>query len=260
MTIKKIPTIIITILLQVFAAIILVGIIQLSFHWFDMTLPLWSKLLLQSLFAASLSWFFKQAEWWWFINLIAPTAIILANGFALDLGLPLWLYPVIFFVILLLFWNSINEYVPLYLSNKTTTNALIDLLENKTEGMKFIDLGCGLSGSLLCLAKSLPQHIFIGVETAPLAYIISKIRCNLSSANNISINFKNIWDVDLSQYQYVYAFLSPAIMTKLYAKTDAEMKTGSIFISNSFKVVDNPATYIMELVDNRQTKLHIWIK
>ena len=54
------------------------------------------------------------------------------------------------------------------------------------------------------------------------------------------------------------SFLSPAPMERLFAKAKAEMKPGSLFISNSFHVPNEPPTRIVELDDKRQTQLFVW--
>ena len=151
----------------------------------------------------------------------------------------------------------------MYLSNKTTWKALGDILEtgSSTKSDKpihFIDLGCGFSGTLVALARRFPQHRFTGVETAPLPYLVSLIRCRLSGRDNIDIQRKSLWDVDLSGYNFVYAFLSPEPMPRLYKKITAEMSKGGRFISNSFVVPDFPQNDTRILDDRRQTELHIW--
>jgi hypothetical protein len=67
-----------------------------------------------------------------------------------------------------------------------------------------------------------------------------------------------MWNIDLSEFDVVYAFLSPAPMERLFEKVRREMKPGSIFISNSFMVPGESPTETVEISDRRQTKLLIW--
>jgi hypothetical protein len=45
-----------------------------------------------------------------------------------------------------------------------------------------------------------------------------------------------LWQTPLADHDLVYAFLSPAPMSELWAKAQAEMRPGSLFVSNSFPV------------------------
>ena len=251
---KNFLPILIALLAQLIVLVILLALIQGLWHGFQLIFALWPKLLFQMLGAVLLSYLFKLPRWWFLIQLILPIAVV----FALSLPAPTWIYPLTFFLLLFFFWNSAHERVPLYLTNKTTNLALGDLLEKEKVPINFIDLGCGLAGSLNVLAGRFPQHSFTGIETAPFPYILSKIRCALSGHKNVVILRKNIWDADLSPYQYAYAFLSPEPMPRLFDKVTNEMKHGATFISNSFDVLNSPAPRILDLMDKRQTKLHIW--
>ena len=84
------------------------------------------------------------------------------------------------------------------------------------------------------------------------SFLISKIK------RRGNIFRKNIWQTDLSSYDLVYAFLSPAIMEKLYFKVLKEMRQDTFFISNSFEVPNLKADEIWELEDKRGTKLFIY--
>jgi len=256
MPIKINSPILIAIIAQLISLAALLAIIQGLLHGFEIILPLWAKILFQAVGAALLSFSFRQARWWILIQLIIPVAVVLALNF----NIPSWFYLLGFFILLFFFWNSANERVPLYLSNKATWTALGDLLANEKEPIHFIDLGCGLAGTLVALAQRFPQHSFTGVETAPFPYVMSKLRCKISGLDNINILRKNMWDVDLKDFKYTYVFLSPEPMPKLLNKFNNEAKKGAKLISNSFNVTHSPAEDVIVLKDKRRTKLHIWIK
>ena len=84
------------------------------------------------------------------------------------------------------------------------------------------------------------------------------MRLRYRAGPNSEIRFLNFWNLDLAPFDVVYGFLSPAPMTRLYDKAKAEMKPGSLFISNSFTVPSRAADQIVELDDRRRTRLHIW--
>ena len=64
--------------------------------------------------------------------------------------------------------------------------------------------------------------------------------------------------LDFSDYDVVYAFLSPEPMPALYEKVRREMKPGTRFVSNSFSVAEAPPDDTVIVGDRRRTKLHIW--
>ena len=52
----------------------------------------------------------------------------IAAGAALMLALPSWIYLALFVTLLVVFWNASGERVPLYLTNRTTWQAITDLI------------------------------------------------------------------------------------------------------------------------------------
>jgi len=167
---------------------------------------------------------------------------------------PLWLYPAVFSVIFLFYANTVTERVPLYLTNRTTWAALVELLdhEGKPKG-SFIDLGCGLGGTVTYIARAKPQWRVVGVETAPGPYLIAKARS--AFLPNAEVRFKSLWKVSLADFDVVYAFLSPAPMPRLLTKAAAEMRPQTLLISNSFWADDQPYDGVVNVNDARTTRL-----
>lgn len=209
-------------------------------------------LLLQGSIAALAGHLLRLPRWWLPINLLLP----FAAAYTLSLLLPPWIFLLAFLILWLVQWNSSSEQVPLYLSNRKTWQVLEHLLPQ--HNIHFIDLGSGLGGTLFHLARRHPHGYFIGVESAPLPYAIARIRLRLSGLKNIELRYGNFWNIDLSPYNVLYAFLSPVPMKKLFDKASEEMKEGSLFISNSFSVPDHPAEQIHQVDDRRKTQLHCW--
>ena len=203
--------------------------------------------------AAAYSSFLRLPSWWLYIQALLPPMI--AAGLVLQL--PAWSYLVPFALSVLVFWNSADDRVPLYLSNEITARALLEEMGEASNG-HFYDLGCGPAGTLLQLAKSRPDWQFVGVETSPALWLLAWLRTQISGVKNVSIFRQNLWNTTLSEADVIYAFLSPAPMPKLYEKARSEMKPGSKLISNSFEIPSVPADEIKQLQDDRQTKLLIW--
>ncbi len=206
----------------------------------------------QGIIAAVLGLKWGLPRWWVPLQLVLPGAA----GAALMLGLPSWVFLAIFAVLALVFWNASDQRVPLYLSNRKTWAALAQLMP--ADDSRFIDIGCGIGGTLTSLAKAKPNAAITGIESAPLPFALAWMRVKISGLKNIELIYGDFWKLDLKAYDVVYAFLSPAPMPALHEKARAEMKSGSRLISNSFTVPENPPNETHTLDDRRGTQLLVW--
>jgi hypothetical protein len=108
------------------------------------------------------------------------------------------------------------------------------------------------------LAKVRPDGSYVGVEAAPLPFLWSWLRIRLGGSRNIRVNWGNLWDCDLSQYDVVFAYLSPVPMKDLWQKARAEMRPGTLFISSTFAVPGQSPHESVQLDDLHNSTLHIW--
>ena len=97
---------------------------------------------------------------------------------------------------------------------------------------------------------------YLGVETAPLPFVISKLR--LAGMRNCKVAWGDFWQRDLGQFDVVYAYLSPVPMAKLWQKITLEMKPGSLFISNTFTVPGAEPDRAIPLDDMSGSVLYVW--
>lgn len=182
----------------------------------------------------------------------------LAMWGAMALQPELWVYPAAVAFIFLFYANTLTERVPLYLTNRTTWAALVLVLDGESptplgQRPAFVDLGCGLGGTLLHVARAKPDWDVVGVETAPAPYLIAKVRTAFVA--NAQVRFQSLWKTDLAAFDLVYAFLSPAPMERLHAKVASEMRPGTLFVSNSFWADGQPYDGEIEVNDSRSTRL-----
>lgn len=248
-----IPPVLLALACQLLAfALFFFGLIPLQSS-LGFTLDLIPKLFLQGVLAAFFTLLLRQSYWWVIIQLGFPLALFLA----LQMDSPIWVYPLVLLVLAMIFWNVVFNQVPLYLSNNKTAQKLATLLP-KTKPARFVDLGSGLANTLRDLAIARPTAHFYGFETAPGPFLLSKLITTLKGQGNVHLQFKNIWKVPLGEYDVVYCFLSPVPMLRLYEKAKAEMKSGSLFISNSFTVPGVKPDRTVTVGDSRKTKLLIW--
>lgn len=213
---------------------------------------LWQAALGQGALAAALGHGLGLRRWWLPLNLAFVPALLALHGRAW----PAWWFLAAFLALLLINWNSFRERVPLYLSGARTRRRLSERLAGLPADFRFVDLGCGLGGALVQLARDYPRARLVGVETAPLPFLLAWLRC--LPHRNCQVRYRSLWDEPLGDYDAVYCFLSPAPMAALWAKARREMRAGSLLISNSFEVPGVPAGEVIELHDWRASRLLLW--
>ncbi len=182
----------------------------------------------------------RQPVWWRIIHAVFMPLVWLTHQAQVDPG---WFLPAAI-LLLLVYRGALSGQVPLYLSNKETVAALGQLLLERGP-CRFLDLGSGIGSTTVPLADGLPEHHFTGVENAPLTWLTGRL-LGLGRPN-VSWQWEDLWQVDLGDYDVVYAFLSPAPMADLWDKVVAEMKPGSLFISNTFPVPGQTPTQVIEV-------------
>lgn len=218
----------------------------------DVDVPLLPILVLQGGTAAVVGVLFRLATWWMPIQALLPAAA----WWAKDLGVPAWVWFALAAGLGLVYWNSARGQVPLYLSNRKTRDAMAALVPGGA--VKVLDLGCGPAGTILGIARARPEAECVGIESAPPLALFAWVRRLIGGPGNATIRFGDFWNLDLRPFDVVYAFLSPVPMARLFAKVNAEMRPGTLFISNSFDVPGEQPHRIVTLDDGRRTRLLIW--
>ncbi len=205
-----------------FGAVLLLARLQLA-------VPAWGWVAIDAGLAAALTAAFRLPWWWWPMAAVLPFAVVAASGTAV----PWWAWAIGLAVLFLIYGGGVATRVPLYLSNRAAAQALAGLLP-ATPGVGACDLGAGLGGPVLRLARIRPDAHVVGVEASPLPWLICRLRA--MSQRQVRMRFGNLFDHPLGGYALVYAFLSPAPMPRLWDKVRAEMAPGSLFVSNTFAV------------------------
>jgi hypothetical protein len=207
--------------------------------------------VVQGLLAAVLSWKFSLAPWWRLIQLLFPLAVL---G-ALALQLPSWLFGAGFLLLLGWYWSTFRTQVPYYPSGPAVWDAVRQLLP-AGKSPRVIDIGSGLGGLTLYLARVRPDADAIGIELAPLPWLVSWLRAKLgrSRARFIRGDYENL---DFRQFDLVFAYLSPAAMPGLWRKASAEMCPGSMLVSYEFVIEERTPESIIHATEGG-VPLYIW--
>ncbi|MBV7535322.1 methyltransferase domain-containing protein [Duganella sp. sic0402] len=211
--------------------------------------------VVQGLVAALLTWKLALAAWWRAIQLLFPLALLTT----LALQLPPWLFGAGFLLLLGWYWSTFRTQVPYYPSGPAVWDALRQQLPAEGQGgrpLRVIDIGSGLGGLGLYLARVRPEAEITGIELAPLPWLVSWLRARLgrSQARFVRGDYERL---DFSQFDVVFAYLSPAAMPGLWRKASAEMQTGSMLVSYEF-VIEEMASQSIIRATEAEHPLYIW--
>lgn len=211
----------------------------------------WSAIILQALLAGLFSRWFNHPLWWLPIHLLFMPAVLLSQTFHLPAG---W-YLLGLLGLILVFWGTVKGDVPLFLSSNAVSEALIVIVRREQAG-SFADIGAGLGTVVAPLAAACPAVRILALERAPLPWLFSACRCRRHP--NVRVKLASFWDLDLEQFDMVFAFLSPLVMARVGEKIRREMRVGSLFVSSSFPIPDGKPESVLELADSRHTKLYCY--
>jgi hypothetical protein len=207
--------------------------------------------VVQGLLAAALTWKLALAAWWRAIQLLFPLAVLAA----LALSLPSWLFGAVFLLLLGWYWSTFRTQVPYYPSGPAVWDAVRQLLPTD-KAPRVIDIGSGLGGLTLYLARVRPDAEAVGIELAPLPWLVSWLRARLggSRARFLRGDYESL---DFSQFDMVFAYLSPAAMSGLWRKAAAEMCPGSMLVSYEFVIEERAPDSIIRATQS-EIPLYIW--
>jgi SAM-dependent methyltransferase len=206
---------------------------------------------LAAMFALILVPIARLGPWWLVINAIFLPALIAALKLELS---PLWALAALA-VLVLLYGRIWRSGVPIFFSSRTAQAALAQLLP-PDRSISFLDVGCGDGRVLARLASGRPDSRFEGIEHALGLWFAARLRCRRLRTHCRVIR-GNLWSRTLTQYDVVYAFLSPSVMERLWEKAQREMRPGTLLVS-AFGVPNVSAHEHIEVPDAFRTRLHVW--
>jgi hypothetical protein len=208
--------------------------------------------VVQGAIAAILTWKLALAPWWRAIQLLFPVAVLAT----LALQLPPWLFLLLFLFLLGLYWSTFRTQVPYYPSTPAVWDALRQQLPPPGRRLRVIDIGSGLGGLVLYLARVRPDADCAGIELAPLPWLYSWLRARLRRAPARFL-LGDYEALDFAQFDVVFAYLSPAAMAGLWRKAAAELGPGAMLASYEF-AIDARAPDRTIYTTAGGTPLYIW--
>ncbi len=205
----------------------------------------------QGLIAAGLSHWRDMASWWVVIQFFFPIVLL----FGLFLQLPPSVFLIAFLILLFLYWNIFRTQVPFYPSNLATWNTVAELLP-KDKSVHLVDIGSGLGGLTFNLAQRRPDSHFLGIEIAPLPWLLSVLRARISKspAKFTRGDYKNL---NFADYDVVFAYLSPVAMLPLWEKARTEMRQGTMLLSYEFSIPQVEPSFTVTPIAGKP-KIYVW--
>ncbi|WP_020166521.1 MULTISPECIES: class I SAM-dependent methyltransferase [Methylotenera] len=206
---------------------------------------------LQALFAIGFSYIFSMAAWWHVIHGLFP--LLVGAMLKYPISQAYYFYGLVFTSAL--YWSTFRSQVPYFPSNSHVQALVKNIISNKGP-VRVIDIGSGLGGLMMQLSKNMPHSSFYGIEIAPLPWVISFLRSKIlkSSAKFCYGDYRNL---SFADYDVIYAYLSPAVMSAVWQKAAKEMTSGSFLISNEFEIIDKPADLTLQ-AGPQSPKLYVW--
>ena len=214
----------------------------------EITLAQWA--LVQAAIALRIATLAGAARWWLPLHLSFVPGIVWASG----LNVPALAWAGAFIVLVVVYGSSFRTQVPLFLTGQNVRARLAGLLP-PGRSLRILDLGCGLGGVIAALKRARPECEVHGVELAPLPLLVSRWRAWRTGCR---VERRDLMSVDLSAYDVVYAFLSPAPMPALWTKVKREMRPGSLFVSLAFPVPGTVPHEVISISGRDRHTLYIW--
>jgi SAM-dependent methyltransferase len=189
-------------------------------------------------------------RWWPPLHLVFLPAVVCAA----QIDVPPFVWLGCFLALAAVFGATFRTQVPLFLTSAAVRARLAELLA-ADRSLRFLDLGCGLGGVIAALKRARPECEFDGVELALVPYLVSRWCAGRAGCR---VERRDLMAVDLSRYDVVYAFLSPAPMPGLWAKAKREMRPGSLLVSLAFPVPGAAPDRILPVAEGDRHTLYVW--
>jgi len=186
--------------------------------------------IMQAIFASALAYLLLKDFWWRYIHFIFPLALCITLRF----DIPNYVFLGAFILSVSLFWTCFKTQVPFYPSSVLIRDQIASLIPDNRLS-RVIDIGSGIGDFSLALAQQKPAALVSGVEIAPLLWVISTLRAKFRKSRAV-FTLGSYQKIDFSNYDIVFAYLSPAAMDGVRIKAQAEMRTHALLVSHEFPI------------------------
>lgn len=117
-------------------------------------------------------------------------------------------------------------------TNRRVMKVLFKFISEHKTAKNFYDLGCARGALAVSVKRKFPALSICAIDNNPIRIFFAKIRAFIFH-QNIKFLRKNIFDVDLSDADIIYAYLWCDLMPPLEKKLQNELKRGAVIITNT---------------------------
>lgn len=224
-------------MIQCFSFVLVLSLARLGWVMLNVKMDVFVAGVLQGVLAASGARFARLAVWWWVIQFVLPIALLVTWM----MHIPNFFFLLSFCFLLVIYWSCFRTQVPYYPSNRFVRDSLVSLIP-AGQTLQFIDIGSGLGGVSLYLARVRPNCSCFGIELAPLPWLISYLR-SVRGGKTVQFWLGDYGTLDFSRYDIVFAYLSPAAMSQLWHKACQEMRPGTLLLSYEFLICEQAPSF-----------------
>lgn len=205
----------------------------------------------QGILALFLSVILGLPSWWWFFN----SGFLWLSFNVLSLNWPPYYFLLAFCSLYLLFSGNSASRVPFFPTRFDLRKQIASAIPSEVKTV--LDLGSGFGGWNLSLHQYRPELQLTGVELALIPWIISLWRARQSgqACRFIRANYQHL---DWSEYDVVYAYLSPLVMDDVWYQACQQMRPGSYLMSYAFNADTTAVSRPHKLIDSGLSDLYIW--
>lgn len=134
---------------------------------------------------------------------------------------------------LLLLYSSLmgSPYVP---SKKKQLGTIFDAVPFK-KNVRFLDLGCGDGRVVIQVAHQYKIQA-VGVDINPMVIAWARLKTKFAHLANVEFRVENIFKTRLEDFDIIYLFLMPKLLTQLAPKLLKETKKNVLILSHGFKI------------------------
>lgn len=143
-------------------------------------------------------------------------------------------------------------------SSGRAIRAILTLLPHDQRNI--FELGSGWGSLIFPIARRFPGSFISAFEISPFPFLFSKLLQTLFVTKNIQIQRKDFFKIDLNAADVIVCYLYPKAMLQLRDKFEAELKVGSVVISNCFAIPGWKPEKTVVLEDLWRTKIYFYRK
>jgi hypothetical protein len=160
-------------------------------------------------------------------------------------------------VVALIFFYTLYTGISPMPTSARVRRAMFEMLPEGLEGTIF-ELGSGWGTLALPLAKRYPNCPVHGYEVSPLPWLCSWFRGKGAGRSNLIFHRQNYLQADLSAAALVVVYIHADGMAKLNPKLEAELKPGTLVLSNFFQVRGWTPIQETTVNDLHQSKVYLY--